>query len=454
MTETDPATRLRSSCELYLPGDPGYDAARTPWNLSVDLRPAVVAVPRTVEEVADLVGDAGRAGLRVAPLSTGHGVGPLAEQDLDDVVLLRLSELSGVSVDPVARTARVIGATPWRDVVAATAEHGLTALHGSAPDVALPGYVLSGGLSFYARRHGLAAGSVRAVELVTADGELVRADATEHPDLFWALRGGGAANFGVVVAIELDLLPYADVYAGMLLWDRERAPEVLAAWAAWTRTAPETATTVLRVLSLPPLPQLPPFLSGRDLVIIDGAVLEDDEHAASLLAPLRALEPEIDTFGRIPAAELLDVHLDPPGPTPAVSDHTVLGPLDDAALAALLGQVGPGTSSGLTVTEVRHLGGALARPGPAGGALSALPGDYSVFCIATAPTPEAAGPARQAAATVVAALAPWSVPGLVATFTERRVQASRLVDGEDWARLAALRDRYDPARRFVPNHAL
>ncbi|WP_280227634.1 FAD-binding oxidoreductase [Nocardia farcinica] len=266
---------LRAQCTLHLPGDPGYDAARMPWNAAVDQRPAAVAVPRTAEEVAAVVRAAVAAGLRVAPQCTGHGAGALSERSMDDVVLLRLSELTGVTVDPAARTARVLGGTLWQDVLAATAPHGLTALHGSAPDVAVAGYVLGGGLSFYGRAHGLAVNSVRSLDIVGPDGTLVHASARQNPDLFWAVRGGGG-NFGVVVALELELLPYPDVFAGMLLWDRARAADVVPAWVAWTETAPESVTTALRVMSFPPLPELPPFLSGRDVVIVDGAILASD----------------------------------------------------------------------------------------------------------------------------------------------------------------------------------
>ena len=303
MTTTMPTPSvesLRGLCEVHLPGDPGYDAARMPWNVAVDQRPAAVALPRSADEVAAVVRAAAASGLRVAPQSTGHGAGPLDGADLSDVVLLRMSAFTGVTVDGEARTARVVGGTQWREVALAAAEHGLACMHGSAPDIGAAGYLTSGGLSFYGRTHGVAAGSVRAVEVVTADGEVVRADADTSPDLFWAVRGGGG-NFGVVVAVEIDLLPYADVHAGMLLWPADRAPEVIRAWAAWARTAPESATTSLRVMSFPPLPELPPFLSGRDVVVIDGAVLEDDDRAAEVLAPFRALAPEMDTFGRIPA---------------------------------------------------------------------------------------------------------------------------------------------------------
>ncbi|MBF6355155.1 FAD-binding oxidoreductase [Nocardia higoensis] len=444
---------VRAHCELHLPGDPGYDAARAPWNIAVDQRPAAVAVPTGVEQVAAVVRAATAAGLRIAPQSTGHGAGPLAEVALDDVVLLRLSQFTGVTVDPVARTARVLGGTLWQEVLAAAAPHGLTALHGSAPDVAVAGYILSGGLSFYGRAHGVAANSVRAFEVVLHDGTVAHASATENPELFWALRGGGG-NLGVVVAIDIELLPYADVFAGMLLWDRSRAAEVVPAWVRWTETVPESATTSLRVMSFPPLPELPPFLSGRDIVVIDGAILESDEVAADLLAPLRALTPEVDTFGRIPAQALVEVHMDPPAPTPAVGDHSVLGPLDVEAVAAFLDRVGDGTASGLMFAELRHLGGAIARPDANGGALSHIPGEYALLCVAVAPTPQAAVAGKAAGFAVVRAMAPWSLPHLVATFAENRVDSGRLFDGEDWARLSQLRDTVAPGSVFVANHAL
>lgn len=444
---------LRGHCELHLPDDDGYDAARTPWNVAVDQRPAAVAIPRSVDEVAAVVRTATASGLRVAPQSTGHGAGPLGEHTLDDVVLLRLSELTGVTVDPTARTARVVGGTLWRDVLSAAAPHGLTALHGSAPDVAVAGYILNGGLSFYGRKHGVAANSVRSVDVVLYDGAVVHASATENPELFWAVRGGGG-NLGVVVSIELELLPYADVFAGMLLWDRAHAAEVVPAWVKWTRTAPESATTALRVMSFPPLPELPPFLSGRDLVVIDGAVLEDDDTSAALLAPLRALNPEIDTFARVPSPDLVLVHMDPPGPTPAVGDHCVLGHLDAAAVSAFLAQVGDGTTSGLMFAELRHMGGAIARPAVDGGALAHITGDYGLLCVAAAPTPQAAVAGKAAAFTVVRAMSAWSRANLVPTFTENRVDSGRFYDGEDWARLCHVRDTVAPGGVFVASHTL
>lgn len=443
-------TILTGLCQgrVHLPGDPGYDDARLAWNLAADQRPAAVALPHSVDEVADVVLAAAAAGLRVAPQSTGHAAAPLAAQRLDDVVILRLSELTGVSVDAESRTARVVGGTLWQEVIAAAGRHGLTALHGSAPDVAVAGYVLGGGLSFYGRRHGLAANSLRAVELVTADGGLVRASADENPDLFWAVRGGGG-SVGVVVALEIELLPYADVVAGMLLWDRERAPEVLRTWAAWTREAPDSVTTSLRIMSFPPLPELPPFLSGRQLVVVDGAVLEDDDRAAELLAPLRALEPEMDTFGRIPAPALLQVHMDPPAPTPAVGSDALLAELGDDAVDALLAFTGPGTQNALLFTEVRQLGGALATAdGPA-----TVTAPYLLHGIAIAPFPEAAAAGRADADRLLEVMAPWTAPGRLLTFIDTAVEG-RTAYGDRWERLRAVRDAVDPGRVIVSNHPL
>ncbi len=189
---------------VHHPGDPDWDLARAAWNLSVDQRPEAVVTARSVADVQATVRAAAARGLRVAPQSTGHHASPMGP--LDGTVLLRLSGLRGVSVDPASRTARVEGGAVWADVTAAAGEHGLAALAGSAADVGVAGYTLGGGLSWLARSRGLAANSVTALEVVTADGEHRRVDADHDPDLFWALRGGGG-SFAVVTALELSLFP-------------------------------------------------------------------------------------------------------------------------------------------------------------------------------------------------------------------------------------------------------
>ncbi|HQR28010.1 MAG TPA: FAD-binding oxidoreductase [Nocardioides sp.] len=452
---TAPAEALRGLCggEVHLPGDAGYDAARTPWNVAVDQRPAAVALPRTAQQAAEVVSAAARAGLRVAPQSTGHAAATLAEGSLEDVVVVRMSELTGVSVDPQSSTARVLGGTLWADVVEAAAAHGLAALHGSSPDVAVAGYSLGGGLGWYARTLGLACNSVTAVELVLADGSLVRADEQTHPELFWAVRGGGG-NFGLVTALELRLHPIRDAFAGMLLWDRTHAEPVVRAWARWSAEAPDEVTTSLRVMSFPPMPELPDFLRGRQLVVIDGAFLTDDATATDLLAPLRELQPEMDTFARVPASALARLHMDPEGPTPSVAGSVVLDELPDAAVTALLEQVGHGTRTALLAAELRQLGGALGRPHPGGGALASLDGRYAGFFVGIAATPELAGAALADAHALEQALAPWSSGRSVLNFTERRVDPRSAFAPEDLERLRRIRAQVDPDAVLLANHRL
>ncbi|MET0811804.1 MAG: FAD-binding oxidoreductase [Microbacterium sp.] len=433
---------------VILPGDPEYDVVRVPWNVAVDQRPFAVARPVTVEDAIDVVRAAVAADLRIAPQATGHAAGALADSDLSDTVVVSLAALRGVTVDVAAQTAIVMGGSIWNDVIVEAAAHGLTALHGSAGDVGVVGYSLSGGLSFYARAHGLAVNDVRAVHVVGADGRLVRASADENADLFWALRGGSGA-FGVVVSIEIALRPIADVVAGMLLWDASRAADVSRAWARWTGSAPETATTTLRIMNFPPIPDLPPFLSGRSVVVIDGAILETDAAASALLAPLRHLQPEIDTFARIPAAGLVAVHMDPPGPTPAATAHSVLGSLPPDAVDRF---VEVGSRPGMFIAELRHLGGAIGRRPEGAGAVATIEGAYVFHAIAVVPAPEAAAAAHGAVWAGVAALEQWRADALALTFVDGGGVDRTSGFGGSLERLRDLRRRFDPAGVFVAAH--
>ena len=436
---------------IWLPGDDGYEERRLGWALSADLRPAAIAIPHSVDEVIAVVKSAAAAGMRVAPQSTGHGARSLAKQDLSKTVIVRLSEFTGVEIDAERGIARVLGGTLWQDVVAAAAPFGYTAVHGSSGDVAVAGFALSGGLSFYGREHGLSANHVSAVELVTADGELLRASAEENDGLFWALRGGGG-NFGVVTAVEIRLLPFTDVYAGMLLWDRERSPEVLRAWVEWTKTAPDSVSTSFRFLSLPRLPELPPFLAGRDVIVIDGAVRSSDEEAGRVLAPLRALAPELDTFARIPSTELIAVHMDPTEPTAAATDHRVLAELPEEGIQALLARVGPGTSSGLVITELRQLGGALAREPVHGGAIASISGAFAFVAFAMSPVAEKLAEGLRTAQAVAAALDPWATVDRLLTFSENPIPGEGL--GAARTRLSYEAIRIDPRGVFQTSHPI
>ena len=456
LTDTDRrADLLRALGDgpVHVPGDPGYDAARMPWNVAVDQRPAAVAHPRTVAEVQAVVRAAGALDLRVAPQSTGHNAGPLAAQGLDDVVLLRTSAMTGVTIDPVRRIARVEGGALWEHATAPAGEHGLAALHGSSPDVGIAGYSLGGGIGWYARRLGLATNSLTAVELVTADGEHVRADAHRNKELFWALRGGGG-SFGVVTALEFRLYAIESAYAGMLIWDRAHAEPVLRRWAQWAPGAADDVTTSFRVLNLPPLPDIPEMLRGRTVVVIDGAVLGSDTRGEAALAGLRALRPEIDTFGRVPASSLVRLHMDPEGPTPFVSDSAMLDALPEEAIDAFLGRSARARGRPCSWPSCGSWAAPSGRDHEGGGALKRLDATFALFGGAVAATPEMGAQGEQDSQRLAAVIAPWANGRNYLNFAERPVDPRTGYDERTWLQLKGIRSAVDPNGLFVGNHRI
>ncbi|MGY1740019.1 MULTISPECIES: FAD-binding oxidoreductase [unclassified Blastococcus] len=444
------AEALRGLCggSVHLPGDPAYDLARSPWNLQGADRPAAVAYPAFPDEVAEVLRTAAAAGLSVAPQGTGHGAPPL-QGHLAEAVLLRTAAMTELSVDDGRRTARVGAGVLWGDVADAAGREGLAARHPSSPDVGVVGYSLGGGIGWYARALGLQCNAVTAVELVLADGTWVRATADREADLFWALRGG-AAPLGVVTALEFDLLPLETVVAGHLTWDAAEVERVLPAWVRWCAQAPVAATTSFRVLDLPASDAVPAQLRGRRLAMVDGAVLGDDATAAEVLAPLRALRPEVDTVARVPAASLVRLHLEPEGPTPAYASSTLLGGLPDAALAAVVAAVGPG--SGLAAAELRQLGGVLARPDPDGGALASLDGQFLALGLGFEGGPDDWARQREAAARFLAALEPWATGRRYLPMLDDRTDTRKVFPPGVHARLSAIRRRVDPTGLFVSPH--
>ncbi|WP_123309069.1 FAD-binding oxidoreductase [Cellulomonas sp. PhB143] len=239
-TATTPAARLardlapRLRGTLLLPGEPGYAASLPGHNLAVVHAPALVVRAADADDVAGTVRAAARHGLSVAVRSTGHG---LATAGPDDV-LLDVSQLSCVAVDPEARTATVGPGARWQQVLDAGAPHGLGGLCGSSPGVGVVGYTLGGGLGPLARAFGLAADHVRSLDVVTPTGERVTVTADRRSDLFWALRGGGGA-FGVVTSMTFDLFALSTVRGGAIVYDAADAPAVLRHWRTWTATLPE-----------------------------------------------------------------------------------------------------------------------------------------------------------------------------------------------------------------------
>ncbi|GAA1829804.1 FAD-dependent oxidoreductase [Agromyces salentinus] len=445
---------------LSLPGGPTWDVDRLAWNLAVDQLPAAVVIAGSAEDAGRAVRTAASLGLAIAAQATGHNAGPLAAQaGFDEVVLLKLSELRGVEIDASARVARIEPGAQWGDVVAAASPHGLAALAGSSHDVGVMGYTLGGGISWLARSHGLAANQVLAAEIVTADGRMRRIDAEHDADLFWAIRGGGG-DFGVVTALEFRLFPIAEVIAGMLLWPLDDATEVLPAWAAWTAELPDSVTSTARVMRLPALPDLPPFLSGRELLLIEAVCQEGPERTAELLAPLRAFAPEIDTVHPQPVAELLQLHMDPPEPTPGFGDGMMLTELTPEGVRAFLSAVGPGADTALLVAELRHLGGVLDPDAalaaaddhgvPAPGVVAGFDAGYLVFA-GGIPMPGMQEALVASLGRLFSRIEPWRAPVEYLNFSESRRPAERLF-GERVHRLRAVKQAVDPSGTIRSNH--
>src|SRR3954452_8871634 len=435
---------------VVLPDDPRYDDARSSFNLLVDQRPAAIAFPSDAREVAHAVALAERLGLRVSPQATAHNQAPLG--DMDDLLLVNVSRLQEVRVDPGARRVRGGAGVRWDRVGPRLSAHGLAGLHGSSPDVGIAGYSLGGGMGWLARKYGLQTNAVTALELVTADGELIRVDADPQPELFWALRGGGG-NFGVVTAIEFEVHEVEDLYAGALFFPFERSAEGLHAWNDLLPTLPDELMSWASVMHFPPIPDVPAFARGRSYAVVMAAHLGSEAEGRELLRPLRDLGPERDTFAAVPPVVLGDLAMDPLDPVPFRMTHQLLDDLPGSAIDELMAKIGPESGRGPTVTilQFRHMGGALARKLPGAGARATLPGEICAMALGVVSAHRSDPAVRDALADFDAAVAPHRA-GLYGNFVEETVDASAFFYPAVWDRLRAVKTLYDPADMFAGNH--
>ncbi len=367
-------------------------------------------------------------------------------------MLLKTSAMNQFSIDAQARTARVEAGVKWGPVCDAISPHALAPLSGSARDVGVVGYTLGGGLGWLGRKHGLACNAVTAVELVTADGEVVRADRNHEPELFWALRGGGG-NFGVVTALEFALFPAPQIYAGALLFPFERASELLHAWREWCATTPDELTSTAKLLQLPPLEEIPEPLRGGSFAVVTAAFLGSKADGAALLEPLRALGPLMDTFAMVEPAALSYLAMDPEDPMPFSSGSQLLGDLPAEGIDAFVGAAGPGSGSTLGAAELRQLGGALSRSHDDHGVRDGLLGSYLSFTAGLVPDPALAPTVELEHDRVRRALAMYEV-GQYLNFAEQPIDAGRAFGEPQLARLRALRAAHDRGNVLHANHAI
>jgi hypothetical protein len=367
--------------------------------------------------------------------------------------LRKTERMRQVSIDPATRMARVEAGVIWIDVLEAAAPHGLAPLSGSSPNVGVAGYVLGGGISFLGRKYGLSANHVRAIELITADGRLVRADREHEQDLFWAVRGGGG-SFGVITAIEVELLPIKQVYAGILWYPVERGSEVLHTWRKLTHAGrlPDDLTTIGRFLCFPTIPDMPEDIRGKSFVVVEAIHDGDPGQADELLAPLRELGPINDTIATIPMLALPHLHMDPDQPAPGVADGLLIGEMPAEALDTIVDVAGEGARYPLFSVEVRHLGGAFTRSDPRNGALSSIQARYLMRAVGVLPAPEHESATRAHVDSLKAALSPWTADEMNLNFAETPRDPQSFWTHEAYDRLRRVKAAVDPSNIIRSNH--
>ncbi|MBZ0319921.1 MAG: FAD-binding oxidoreductase [Anaerolineae bacterium] len=434
--------------ELFVPGDEGFEAAHRGWNLAFRHTPALVVKAMSASDVADAVRFARENHLGIAVQGTGHGPGRAA----DGALLINMSDMNHAFVDAESRTAWVEGGAKWKAVLEKSAPLGLAPLLGSSPYVGVTGYTLGGGMGWLARKYGMAIDAVNWFDVVTPEGHLLRASANEHAELFWALRGGGAGNLGVVVAMEINLYPETDVYGGNLLYPGSMAREVLVKFREWVKDHPENLTAAVSIMHYPPMPQVPDFLRGQSFVQIRGLYAGPAvEGQVYIQEWLDWREPVVNMWRPMPFAEIATVSNDPEEPMPGKVSGAWLRELNDEAIDTILrfmfGQDGPPP---VMFTEIRHAGGAVARAAKTATAYSSRDAQFLLGMGGLAPTPEifdlVAGYQAEFKAALGSALA---APYL--NFTEgheRREATHHAFSPENLRRLQAVKAQYDAENRF------
>ena len=306
-TTTTPAHAARAELqsfagELIGPDDTEYDTSRALFNAMIDKRPALIARCKNVNDIASVIRFARDHDLPLAIRAGGHNGGGLAS--VDDGVVCDLSLFRDVSVDPNARTVRVGGGCLWGEVDAATQPHGLAVPAGIISTTGVAGLTLGGGHGYLTRAHGLTIDNLLSAELVLADGTQVTASADEHPDLFWAIRGGGG-NFGVVTEFVFRAQPVDTVVGGPTFWALEDTDKLLAAYREWLPSAPRNVSGFFNFHTIPPAPPFPEEIHLRKVCGIVWSIDGTDEEAEQAMEPLLSVaEPLMHGAGRMPLQAL------------------------------------------------------------------------------------------------------------------------------------------------------
>jgi len=426
--------------DVHLPGSDRYAALTRTTNLTHAISPVAVVEARSPMDVSRTLRLAAAFGTPVAVQGTGHG----ATEEMRDAVLVHTAAFDEVTVHPEERWARVGAGVRWERVLEECAPYGLAALCGSSPDVGVVGLLTGGGIGPVARSHGLSSDTVRAFEVVTGDGVVRRVSATEHPDLFWGLRGG-KGSLGIVTAVEIDLVELPELYAGGLWFVGDDVDRVLRTWAVWCELLPEQGTTSVAVLRLPDVDPFPEPLRGQVALHVRFAWTGDAGVGEEMIQAIRSAgHAVLDSVGLMPYAGIGDVHADAVDPMPLHETTMLLDGLGPDGMDRLVELVGAQAQTAQVLVEVRQLGGAVREGDPC--AFAHRDAAYTVFTVGLM-IPEIAQVVTRDAARISAGLAPWARLGSLPNFTDTAgpAWADRVFTPLVARRLRALSLAYDPA---------
>jgi FAD/FMN-containing dehydrogenase len=438
--------------EAIRTGDAAYDEARAVWNGSHDKHPALVIRCAGAADVLKAVEFARSEHLPIAVRGGGHSIAGFST--IDDGVVIDLSPMRAVSVDPARRRAVVQGGATWRDVDHETQAFGLAVTGGLVSSTGVGGFTLGGGIGWLLRRHGLSCDNLVAADLVTADGDLVHVSETERSELLWALRGGGG-NFGIVTSLEFALHPVGPtVTAGLLFFPGEAAHAVMRGWRDLTASMPRDLTSLVNLTTAPPVPFLPADVHGRPIAAIalmHSGTLADGERA---VAPLRELaEPILDIVGPMPYSAMQQA-LDPLW-GPGAHNYFTSAFIDDLSERAVDEAISRWQTKPTPQSEVHihHLGGAMADLAPDASAFAHRSAPF--ICNVIARSTEGTGFDQHVAwaRDTRAALARYGSDGVYVNFTgdgdADKVRAA--YPPATYARLVEVKRRYDPDNVFRLN---
>ncbi len=426
------------------PGDAEYDQMRAVFPGGVDRRPSIIVRAKSDADVQLTVRAVRRAGVELAVRSGGHTI----HCTTDGGVVLDLREMTAVEVDVPARTVWAGAGLTAAAYSTAVGAHGLATGFGDTGSVGIGGITLGGGVGYLVRKHGLTVDSLLAADIVTADGELRRVDADSHPDLFWAIRGGGG-NFGVVTRFKLRLHPVDRIVGGMLLLPA--TPEVVEGFVAAAEAAPEELTTIANVMPAPPMPFLPAELHGRLVVLGLMCYAGDEDAGTRCLAPFRQLAtPLADLIRPMRYPEIYPP--DDPSYHPTAVGKTMFIDRVDSQVARTIVDDVTKSDAALRVVQLRVLGGAMARVAPEATAFAHRQNRILVN-VAAFMAGEADRPVRQEWVDDVAGRLDQGVPGAYVSFlnNEGPARVRQAYPGATWDRLRAVKARYDPDNFFHRN---